>query len=220
MIKAVIFDMDGTLFDTEQLVLRGWRALVEKGSAPAVLLEYAPKWRGRNRSEIKEIIRSVVDEGVSVDALYEERNGIMRGILDREGVPLKPGVPQIFDQLQGMGLRLALATASSPESVSDYMERTGFGHYFERVITGSRVPNGKPAPDIFLLAARELGLEPSECAVVEDSPNGVRAGIAAGMKTVMVPDLDQPDASLLPQIWHLCGTLWELPPIIREENSR
>ena len=217
MIKAVIFDMDGTLFDTEQLVLRGWRALVEEGSAPAVLLELAPKWRGRNRSEIKKQIQAVLEPSRSADDLYQRRNEIMRGMLDREGVPLKEGVPEIFPVLQQMGLRLALATASSVETVSDYMARTGYGCYFERIVTGSRVPNGKPAPDIFLLAAEELGLAPSECVVVEDSPNGVRAGIAAGMKTVMVPDLDQPDEDIRRDLWHLCRTLRELPPLMEKE---
>ena len=219
MIKAVIFDMDGTIFDSERLLMRGWQGVVDCGMAPPALMDLIPLWRGKKRAEISRIILGLIGEDRSVEPLYQKRREIIYGILDAEGVPLKAGVPQVFEDLRRQGFRLALATASSEETVSDYMRRTGYQVYFDRMITGDRVSNGKPAPDIFLLAAEELGVSPSECIVVEDSPNGVRSGYHAGMRVIMVPDLDLPDEEISRLLWHRCETLSEIPPLVEKLNQ-
>ena len=219
MIQTVIFDMDGTIFDTERLLLRSWQEAVERGAAPPRVLDEIPKWRGHTRSEVREMLEALFEEAFSVDGCMQLRAEIIREILDREGVPLKEGVPQVFEELKEMGISMALATASSAASVEDYMRRTGYKQYFDRIITGDCVSNGKPAPDLFLLAAEEVGVSPDKCVVVEDSPNGVRAGVAAGMKVIMVPDLDQPDAQVRRLLWHCCETLSEIPLLIKTENE-
>lgn len=216
-IQAVIFDMDGTIFDTERLLMRSWQESVNRGIVPSGVLEQIPKWRGHTRDEIGAKLRELYGADFPVDLLSQQRREIIQKILDCEGVPLKAGVPQVFEELQEMGIPMALATATSAPSVEDYMRRTGFGRYFDRMITGDRVLNGKPAPDIFLLAAKELGIAPEGCVVIEDSPNGVRAGVAAGMRTVMIPDMEQPDESIRSLLWHCCETLAELPPLIKAE---
>lgn len=216
-IQAVIFDMDGTIFDTERLLVRSWQEIVKRGIVPPSVLEYIPKWRGYTRDEVAKKLRDLYGTDFPTALFFQQRREIIQEILDREGVPLKAGVPQVFDELQEMGIPMALATATSAPSVDDYMRRTGYGTYFDRIITGDRLPIGKPAPDIFLLAASELGIEPEGCVVVEDSPNGVRAGIAAGMRTVMIPDMEQPDETIRGLLWHCCETLEELPTRIKAE---
>lgn len=219
MIEAVIFDMDGTIFDTERMLYRAWCELVRQGVLPENVLELVPKWRGMNRSEVRKKLSQLMGPDFDTDAFYEKRKRIIFDILDREGVPLKPGVPEIFIRLRAMGYPLALATATNRESVSDYMRRTGYGIYFQTIITGDRVERCKPAPDIFLLAARELGIAPENCLVIEDTPNGVRAGLAAGMQVIMVPDIEQPDDDLRRSLWRCFDTLSQIPQLIQSQEN-
>lgn len=216
-VQAIIFDMDGTIFDTERLLMRSWQEAVNRGTVPSGVLDEIPKWRGFTRDEVAKKLRELYGADFPSEQLSQQRREIIRELLDREGVPLKSGVPQVFDELQELGIPMALATATSAPSVNDYMRRTGYGKYFRCRITGDRVPKGKPAPDIFLLAAQELGITPENCVVIEDSPNGVRAGVAAGMRTIMIPDMEQPDDSIRGMLWHCCDTLAEIPALIKQE---
>ena len=91
---------------------------------------------------------------------------------------------------------------------------------FDVIMTGDRVKNGKPHPEIFLSAAEKLGVLPTHCVVVEDSPNGIRAGHAANMYTVMVPDLHPVTEELRSLLWHSCDTLSDLLLLIENENNK
>ena len=113
---------------------------------------------------------------------------------------------------------MALVTSTSAPSVEDYMQRTGYGKYFSATVTGNRVSNGKPAPDCFLLAAKELGCAPEECLVVEDSHNGVRAGAAGGMRVILIPDIQAPTAEIQALAWRQCQSLAEVAPLVDALN--
>ena len=218
MIQAVIFDMDGTLFDTERLTVEGWQEMQRRGMVPSDFLKWTPNFRGRNRDDIRRYIKDLYGEDFDTEKVFDGRRAILNEMIDRDGLPLKPGVPKIFKSLRSMGLPMALATATTRTTVDNYMTKTGYGIYFDHIVTGDSVPNGKPAPDIFLSAADKLGLDPKNCLVVEDSPNGVRAGLAAGMYVVMVPDLEEPDETMRENLWHCCKTLEEIPALIEAEN--
>ena len=218
MIQAVIFDMDGTLFDTERLTVEGWQEMQRRGMVPPDFLKWTPNFRGRNRDDIRRYIKELYGEDFDTEKVFDGRRSILNEMIDRDGLPLKPGVPKIFESLRSMGLPMALATATTRVTVDNYMAKTGYGVYFDHIVTGDSVPNGKPAPDIFLSTADKLGLNPKNCLVVEDSPNGVRAGLAAGMYVVMVPDLEEPDETMREKLWHCCKTLEEIPALIEAEN--
>ena len=218
MIQAVIFDMDGTLFDTERLTVEGWQEMQRRGMVPPDFLKWTPNFRGRNRDDIRRYIKELYGENFDTEKVFDGRRSILNEMIDRDGLPLKPGVPKIFESLRSMGLPMALATATTRVTVDNYMAKTGYGVYFDHIVTGDSVPNGKPAPDIFLSTADKLGLDPKNCLVVEDSPNGVRAGLAAGMYVVMVPDLEEPDETTREKLWHCCKTLEEIPALIEAEN--
>ena len=218
MIQAVIFDMDGTLFDTERLTVEGWQEMQRRGMVPPDFLKWTPNFRGRNRDDIRRYIKELYGDDFDTEKVFDGRRSILNEMIDRDGLPLKPGVPRIFESLRSMGLPMALATATTRVTVDNYMAKTGYGVYFDHIVTGDSVPNGKPAPDIFLSAADKLGLDPKNCLVVEDSPNGVRAGLAAGMYVVMVPDLEEPDEATREKLWHCCKTLEEIPALIEAEN--
>ena len=113
-----------------------------------------------------------------------------------KGVPEKPGAREILAFFQDRDVGIAVASSSGRRVILDNLRRAGLAAYFEVVASGEDVANGKPAPDIFLLAAQRLGLAPEECYVFEDSINGARAGMAAGCATVVVPDLIPPTEDL------------------------
>ena len=219
MIQAVIFDMDGTLFDTERLTVEGWQEMQRRGLLPPDFLKWTPGWRGKNRDDIRYQMKQLYGEDFDTEKIFDGRRTILNEMIERDGLPLKPGVPGIFESLKSMGLPMALATATTRVTVDNYMTKTGYGVYFDQIVTGDSVPNGKPAPDIFLSAANKLGIAPKNCLVVEDSPNGVRAGLAAEMYVVMVPDLEEPDKTMKAALWHCCRTLDEIPALIEAENK-
>lgn len=219
MIQAVIFDMDGTLFDTERLTVEGWQEMMRRGMLPPDFLNWTPGWRGKNRDDIRCHMRELYGENFDTEKIFDGRRSILNEMIERDGLPLKPGVPSIFESIRSMGIPMALATATTRVTVDNYMRKTGYGVYFDRIVTGDTVPNGKPAPDIFLSAAEQLGVHPNNCLVIEDSPNGVRAGVAAGMYVVMVPDLEEPSEEIREQIWKVCKTLDEVPALVEAENK-
>jgi HAD superfamily hydrolase (TIGR01509 family) len=124
------------------------------------------------------------------DTLYDR-------IIEQDGLPIKEGAYELLDYLQANGIKIGLATSTNAERVNRHLELSDMKKYFDAVVTGDTVPNGKPAPDIFLIAAERMGVAPADCMGVEDSFNGVRAVRAAGMYTVMVPDMIAPTDEIL-----------------------
>ncbi|MBE6633423.1 MAG: HAD family phosphatase [Ruminococcaceae bacterium] len=219
MIRAVLFDMDGTLFDTEVVLCRVWQKMVDAGSLPADFMGLLPSMVGKIRSAISADLRAHYGADFPVEEIFRQRAELVQKELDLHGVPLKPHVPQIFEELRERGIHMALVTSTSAPSVADYMRRTGFGEYFSTYVTGNRVSNGKPAPDCFLLAAEELGCAPEECLVVEDSNNGVRAGAAAGMRVILIPDIQEPTPEIRELAWRQCRSLAEVTPLVDALNE-
>ena len=219
MIRAVLFDMDGTLFDTERMTVWGWQRLVEMGKAPAEIVAIYPQFCGKKREVVREIVTAHFGADFPLDERRAEIVELVKAEYDRSGVPLKPFVPEIFGVLEKMNVRCALVTSTSTASVEDYLRRTGIARHFESIVTGDRVKNGKPAPDCFLLAAKELGLSPADCLVAEDSPTGIEAARRAGLPAVMIPDLIAPTNEVMGSVIRVLDTLEELPDLIAKENK-
>lgn len=190
-IRGVIFDMDGTLLDTEQIYARAWRAAGAELHFARVE-EAIHACTGRNMNDTRRCFGETFPE-ISYERFMEARERHYRAIILAEGVPLKPGARELLECFRKKGMRLALGTSTRRERAVYNLETTGLGRYLDAVVTGDMVARGKPDPETFLTAARLLGLEPSVCAGVEDSRNGVRAIRNAGMLTVMVPDAIPPD---------------------------
>jgi len=219
MIQAVLFDMDGTVFDTEPIYRRCWiRAAKEVGFDVDMDLFFA-RICGLNMTDIASCVYHFYGE----DTPFEEIRTLRRGYLDEElesGVlPFKPGAPEIFGELKKRGIRIALATSTGRKMVDRYLQMSGLEGVFDIIMTGETVTRGKPHPEIFLTAAAKLGIAPAHCVVVEDSPNGVRAGHAAGMHTVMVPDLHPCTEEIAALLWKRCDTLTDIIPLIEKENN-
>lgn len=187
MIEAVCFDMDGVLFDTETLGdVIGARAIELQGFVPD-----EPIWRsllGTTWAHTKTVLAARYPKMDMERFLGDWKELTLRHVR-REGVPLKPFVRETLRQLRQRGLRLAICSSNDPDVIREYLALCGLGGEFAEIVTAADVTRGKPDPEIYLTAARRLGLEPGCCAGVEDSPAGVRALRAAGMRSVMVPDL-------------------------------
>ena len=191
MIKAVLFDMDGTLIDTEKYYRKFWpMAMAEFGYH--LTDEQVLSMRSLGRPFAPARLKEWFGEDLDYYAIRARRTQIMEECLDREGIQLKPGAVEILEELRRRGIPAAVATASPPERTEKYLNLTGIRPYFSKIISATQVKEGKPSPDIYLYACEQLGLAPRECMAVEDAPNGILAAWRAGLRVVMVPDQTKP----------------------------
>lgn len=193
MKKGIIFDMDGTMFDTESIYQKGWERMAHRYNQV-----YNPEFQiaACGTSGIK-MIQTVYDYYPEVDAerfIHDCNEWVEEQV--KVELPEKPGLHEIINYAREKGWKMAVASSSKMDIIIHNLKKAGVYELFDAIASGQEVENGKPAPDVFLLAAERLGLEPAECYVVEDGANGVRAGVAAGCDTIMVPDLIQPDEEL------------------------
>ncbi|MBQ7397337.1 MAG: HAD family phosphatase [Clostridia bacterium] len=218
MIKAVIFDMDGTLFDTESVYVDAWRrAGRELNFAP--IEQAITACTGRNAKDTRQYFEDNFADLISYDEFMVVRTHYSEAAIVERGVPIKEGVVELLEYLKANGIGIALATATRTERTLDNLDRTGLRPYFDVLVTGDMVENGKPHPETFLTAAERLGVLPCECIGVEDSFNGVRAIRAAGMFTIMVPDTVPPTPEIEALLDAKCTTLHEVRPIIEKINQ-
>ena len=207
LITAAIFDMDGTIFDTEQIYRRAW---LSAGVPEPLYRSYI----GTPRAYIKKLL---TENGFDAEEIYRQKDAFTAAETAVH-VPVKPGAETCLAFLKEHGIRCAIATSSSVETAQTYLAKSGLAPYFDVVCSGNQVEHGKPAPDVFLYAAELLGTAPEECFVAEDSFNGVRAGHAAGMFTVMIPDLVAPDEEILTLADACLENLAQLPDLLIEKK--
>ena len=187
MLKAVIFDVDGTLLDTERIYMQAWKeAAAELGYE--ITDELLRKTRAINVKDAARIFEEEIGNGFSYEKTRIGRVRIAEEMIQRESPILKTGVTELLDYLQKKGIRLSVASSTHLKGTKAHLAESHILEPFEVVVGGDMVTKGKPNPDIFLKAAELLGLQADECVVVEDSPAGIRAAYAAGMKAVLVPD--------------------------------
>ena len=187
-IQAVIFDLDGTLIDTERTAQRAWqRAFAEFGFAlpDDVYLQAV----GRTAPDTHRLWRAVLGEAVPLDDIRARKQTLLDGFYASEDIALMPGALELLEVLHERRTPRAVATSTLSEAAHRKLRRTGLHHRFDAVVCGDEVAHGKPAPDIFLEAARRLHVDPSNCVVIEDSEAGVRAAHAAGAPVLMVPNM-------------------------------
>lgn len=194
MVQGVIFDMDGLMFDTERLALAGWLLAGERMGL-SIDGEFVSHLRGRNTADGRALYQKAFGRG-DYDAARAIRTGHMDAVIARGGLPVKPGLLPLLEELRGRGLPAALATGTARVRAAEYLRLAGVEEFFSASVCGDEVIHAKPAPDIFLEAAKKLGLPPERCMVLEDSPNGLAAAHAAGCLPVMIPDLTPPTPEL------------------------
>lgn len=184
MITTVIFDLDGLLADTERLHCEAYQTVLGEIGVKLTPEEYAQHWIRKGRS----IADFLQERGLDYDPwdLRERKTQVYAQLLERFLLPM-PGAPALLQRLQGRK-RLALASSARADSVACVLHKLDFEDYFELVAAEGCVPRLKPHPDLFLYAAKQLGVKPVECVVLEDAEKGILAAHAAGMKSLAIPN--------------------------------
>ena len=207
--QTVIFDMDGTLIDTERVSQSSWRrAASDLGITLSSEIMHA--FVGCSIPNAKEIINAEFGDPDLTERLFEHQAGIFMEAMERD-LELKPGAAEAIAAAKERGLGVALATSSGREYSINNMTRFGLMDSFDVTVFKEDIENHKPAPDVYLVAAERLGVDPAQCIAVEDSFNGVRAGAAAGMHVVMVPDYNEPTDEIRELCAEVLPSLTELP---------
>lgn len=198
-VTAVIFDMDGLMFDTERLNAQCW-AQVGKELNINIPESFLAQLRGLTRTEYRTAFIRQFGAQLDYDHASSRQKQLFWACIDKDGVPIKPGLLELLAFLHQENILAAMATASHQDRACRYLKLTGLHPYFQSFAFGNQVLHGKPDPELFLLVAANLQVDPEHCIVLEDSINGIMAGIAGGFHTVMIPDLVQPTPELERQL--------------------
>lgn len=216
-IKGVIFDQDGLLFDTERISGKAWKLA---GDELGFYLEesFLCTIRGANADDCFRRFQKTYGDAFDFWKLRKRKQEHFIRLLREQDIPVKPGVYELLQYLREQDCKIALATASTREYSSENLRLAGIEEYFRYMVTGDMVKEAKPNPEIFLKAAEVIGEQPEHCLVLEDSLNGVEAGIRGGFVTIMVPDLTQPDEDLRRRVNRVCSSLLEVRDWLMEED--
>ena len=189
---AIIFDMDGLMLNSEVIFQAVWQAeLVSLGYQPLPQTTYL-QLVGRSNDQAEELLLQLLGADFAVDRFRTGWTARWQA-LAAQGIPLKPGLEPLLDWLEHRGIPKAVGTSSNDHEAHISLKSTGLWSRFDTIVTVDKAGGqGKPAPDIFLTAAKALDISPVQCLVLEDSNAGVQAAIAAGMEVIMVPDLQTP----------------------------
>lgn len=217
-VTAVIFDMDGVLFDTERICMEAWREIaaerrlenIEKAVLGCV---------GLNRRDTKAFFEREYGTDFDYEAYHAACSARFHEKIRQFGLPMKTGVKEILAFLKQNGYKIGLASSTSKQGVEGHISSAGIADYFEVIIGGDMVEHSKPEPDIYLLACRQLEVKPENAIAIEDSPNGIFSAHAAGLQVVMVPDMIAPTPQIEALLHRKCNTLLEVRDILANEGE-
>ena len=183
-LEAVLWDMDGVIADTLDYHYGAWKDILEEMGVTLSKADFMPLFGQRHDN----IIRFALGDKLSpeeMEALSEKKQALYRQRISPNIKPL-PGAVELIKSLNKHKIKTALASSATPENIEIIVRGLGIEDCFQAIVNGPEVPEGKPSPQIFQLAAQKLGVKPSDCVVIEDAIAGVTAARNAGMKCVAV----------------------------------
>ena len=218
-IKAVLFDMDGLMVDTESLATEAFIHSAKKQGYD-MTKEETLMVLGFTTKSIYEFWENYFkNSDVSGKQLVDDHYKYIENVLFTTGPKKMPYIEELLKYLKENNYKVAVASSSNMNHIINNMEKTGLKKYRDEFASGAEVKNGKPAPDVFLLAAERLGVEPKKCLVLEDSKAGVIAGSSAGAKVIMVPDMFKPDDECKEKAYKIVNNLGEVINMLEENNN-
>ncbi|MBD5144244.1 MAG: HAD family phosphatase [Ruminococcus sp.] len=195
MIKGIIFDMDGLMLDTETLLAKYWIQASQEFGFP-MQLEHVLGIRSLSAIYAKPKLQAIFGKNFNYEQIRARRRELTTQHLETYGIEKKSGLDKLLIYLHENNYQIAVATATDYKRTELYLKQVQVYDYFDKFICGDMVKKGKPDPEIYLTACHELNLLPAQCMALEDSPNGILSAFQAGCKSVMIPDLSQPDDDL------------------------
>lgn len=194
-LEAVVFDMDGLMFDSERIVQMSWNKAGE-------ILGYGPLGEniyhtlGFNLQKRAAYFKNKYGEDFPFEKFLNEYRKFYQSYVKKYGLPVKTGLQELLLYLKNKNIKMAIATSSSDTTAKKNINRAGITHYFDVIISGNMVKKSKPFPEIYQTACKQLNVLPEHAMALEDAPNGLRAAYAAGMMAVMIPDLLKDSSSV------------------------
>lgn len=228
-IKAIIFDMDGVMFDTERLYEEAFAIIAKKwGYESEVTEEFIKSFKGKKKEAIKVMYNQLLDK-ISIERTGKkfDANEHIKQVLDyldnyieNNGMPIKNGLIELLQYARNNNIKVAIGTSEKFERVQFYLDKANIDKdIFDAIVCGDMVENGKPAPDIYLKACEEIDVNPKNAIVCEDAPNGIIAAFRAGVKPVMIIDRIEPTDEIISLLFvKPLNSLTQVQKIISNEN--
>lgn len=215
--KAVIFDMDGVIFDSERIIIELWEDFGEKNNMPH-MHDVTIRCVGLNDKATEEVFKEVYGDDYDYRSFQKIISKQYHEIADGGKLPMMIGVREILDYLKDNGYKIALASSTRTEVVTNQLKAANIYGYFDKVVCGDTVTHSKPHPEIFLKAADQLGVDITKVYIIEDSFNGIRAAHAAGAMPIMVPDMIEPDEEMREKAFKILNNLLEVIDFLKTIN--
>lgn len=212
--EAVVFDMDGVIFDSERVYRECWVSFSEKYNISRVNEVYL-RCTGVTLEKVKDIMCEEYGDDFPFEAYMKDAYSLFHERYDGGRLPLKEGAKDILEFLRSKNKKIALASSTYTAQVREELRDAGLIDYFDKIIGGDMVKRSKPEPDIFLKACEELGVEPENAYAVEDSFNGIRSAYSGGLRPIMVPDLLEADDEMKEKAEKVCENLFGVIEYLR-----
>ena len=215
--KLVIFDMDGLMFDTEAIGFRAYEEVGEEWGL-STSFDFYQTLIGVDKRDTCKKYRQLYGEDMDAELFYRQIGDRIQEIMDREGIPMKPGLLPLLDAIEEANIPKIIASSTGQEGIRSYLKRCGLDDRFKDTISSEQVKSGKPHPDIFLAACRKMGTEPEDALVLEDSPAGICAAHSGNIPVIAIPDLKE----IPEEVRELCimvgETLEDVIPFVNENK--
>ncbi|AQR95109.1 HAD family hydrolase [Clostridium saccharoperbutylacetonicum] len=214
-IQGIIFDMDGVIIDSERISFKCFQEVFKEYNYE-IDEKFYLKVIGRNYAGIEDIMKKEYGDDFPFETIYRKKADLAYEVTDRDGVIVKPGVHELMDYLKENGYKIAVATSTRRERALQLLEEAKVKAKVDFVVCGDEVENSKPNPEIFLKAAKGLGVKAEKCIVIEDSDAGITAAHAAKMIGIHVPDMKQLEVETKALAFKVCKSLFEVKEYLDE----
>lgn len=216
---AFIFDMDGTMFDTEPISYKAWQAVcLPRGyDIPESLFR---RVLGMDNRRIIQMFSEFFGRDFPYQEIWKEKTAYQLEYYHTHPVPCKPGLMPCLEFVKASGIQCAVASSSPRSQIEYLLEKANIAPYFQIVQSGEEVAHGKPAPDIFLLVCQKAGIMPAQALVLEDSQNGILAADAAHIPSIWIPDLVQIAPKVQQKAWKICRSLAEVAQLFQKKERK